>query len=106
MPRRLRSGVLALVLAFAGAAAPAAAKPKVELNEVGTFDKPTYVAAPEGSGDTAYVVEPVGEHVATVAAVDLGIKAMTPQRLAERGVRVHVLPSDATIEEVRATSNT
>lgn len=59
--------------------------------------------AGEVSTDTAYVVEPVGEHVATVAAVDLGIKAMTPQRLAERGVRVHVLPSDATIEDVLAT---
>jgi carbamoyl-phosphate synthase small subunit len=56
------------------------------------------------STDTAYVVEPVGEHVATVAAVDLGIKAMTPQRLAERGVRVHVLPPDATIEDVLATA--
>jgi carbamoyl-phosphate synthase small subunit len=28
---------------------------------------------------------------------------MTPQRLAERGVRVHVLPSNATIDEVLAT---
>ncbi|GEL97175.1 glutamine-hydrolyzing carbamoyl-phosphate synthase small subunit [Cellulomonas terrae] len=60
--------------------------------------------AGEVSTDTAYVVEPVGEHVATVAAVDLGIKAMTPQRLAERGVRVHVLPSDATIDDVLATA--
>ncbi|MDQ0374495.1 glutamine-hydrolyzing carbamoyl-phosphate synthase small subunit [Cellulomonas humilata] len=60
--------------------------------------------AGEVSTATAYVVEPVGEHVATVAAVDLGIKAMTPQRLAERGVRVHVLPSNATIDDVLATA--
>jgi carbamoyl-phosphate synthase small subunit len=60
--------------------------------------------AGEVSTDSAYVVEPVGKHVATVAAVDLGIKAMTPQRLAERGVRVHVLPSDATIDDVLATA--
>ncbi|KQS97221.1 glutamine-hydrolyzing carbamoyl-phosphate synthase small subunit [Cellulomonas sp. Leaf395] len=60
--------------------------------------------AGEVSTDTAYVVEPIGEHVATVAAVDLGIKAMTPQRLAERGVRVHVLPSNATIDDVLATA--
>lgn len=59
--------------------------------------------AGEVSTDEAYVVEPVGEHIATVAAVDLGIKAMTPQRLAERGVRVHVLPSTATIDDVLAT---
>ncbi|GEK19990.1 glutamine-hydrolyzing carbamoyl-phosphate synthase small subunit [Cellulomonas xylanilytica] len=60
--------------------------------------------AGEVSTDSAYVVEPVGEHVATVAAVDLGIKSMTPQRLAERGVRVHVLPSHATIDDVLATA--
>ncbi|CAL9578319.1 Carbamoyl-phosphate synthase small chain [Nocardiopsis dassonvillei] len=37
-----------------------------------------------------------------VAAVDLGIKAMTPQRLAERGCRVTVLPSSATAEDLLA----
>jgi carbamoyl-phosphate synthase small subunit len=52
-----------------------------------------------------YVVEPSGEFfgrepVATVVAVDLGIKAMTPQRLAERGVRVHVVPQSATFADV------
>lgn len=56
---------------------------------------------------SAYVVPPAGPFegkppVATVAAVDLGIKAMTPQRLAERGVEVHVLPSTSTIEDVLA----
>ncbi len=66
--------------------------------------------AGEVSTDAAYVVEalgpdgsPLGTPVATVAAVDLGIKAMTPQRMAERGIRVHVLPSTATIEDVLAT---
>jgi carbamoyl-phosphate synthase small subunit len=66
--------------------------------------------AGEVSTDEAYVVEalgadgqPLATPVATVAAIDLGIKAMTPQRLAERGVRVHVLPSNATIDEVLAT---
>ncbi|GAA4927747.1 glutamine-hydrolyzing carbamoyl-phosphate synthase small subunit [Streptomonospora halophila] len=37
-----------------------------------------------------------------VAAVDLGIKAMTPQRLAERGCEVTVLPGGATAEEILA----
>jgi carbamoyl-phosphate synthase small subunit len=66
--------------------------------------------AGEVSTDEAYVVEalgadgqPLATPIATVAAIDLGIKAMTPQRLAERGVRVHVLPSNATIDEVLAT---
>ncbi|WP_149204825.1 glutamine-hydrolyzing carbamoyl-phosphate synthase small subunit [Actinotalea subterranea] len=55
-----------------------------------------------------YTVEPVRgpasgtEPVATVVAIDLGIKSMTPQRLAERGVRTHVLPSTATTEQVLA----
>ena len=39
---------------------------------------------------------PVGEKRFTVAAVDLGIKAMTPQLMAERGIEVHVLPATAT----------
>ena len=63
--------------------------------------------APEVSTTEAYVVEPSGdfagqEPVATVVAVDLGIKAMTPARLAERGVRVHVVPQSATVEDVEA----
>ena len=37
-----------------------------------------------------------------VAALDLGIKEMTPQRMAERGVEVHVLPATATLEDVKA----
>lgn len=62
--------------------------------------------AEEVSVDTAYTVEPSehgweGEPRFTIAAVDLGIKAMTPHRFAERGVRVHVLPATATIEDVR-----
>nr|WP_297423363.1 glutamine-hydrolyzing carbamoyl-phosphate synthase small subunit [uncultured Actinotalea sp.] len=40
--------------------------------------------------------------VATVVAIDLGIKSMTPQRLAERGVRTHVLPATATTQDVLA----
>ncbi|MBU5899258.1 gamma-glutamyl-gamma-aminobutyrate hydrolase family protein, partial [Vibrio cholerae O1] len=43
-----------------------------------------------------------GEAKFSVAAVDLGIKAMTPQRLAERGIDVHVVPASVTFEEIRA----
>ncbi|MBQ0984148.1 glutamine-hydrolyzing carbamoyl-phosphate synthase small subunit [Streptomyces sp. F63] len=49
-----------------------------------------------------YVVPAIGEKRFTVAAVDLGIKGMTPQRMAERGIEVHVLPADATPEDVYA----
>jgi hypothetical protein len=50
----------------------------------------------------AYVVPAVGERRFTVAAVDLGIKAMTPTMMAQRGIEVHVLPATTTIEEIRA----
>ncbi|MDX3246193.1 glutamine-hydrolyzing carbamoyl-phosphate synthase small subunit [Streptomyces sp. ME18-1-4] len=50
----------------------------------------------------AYVVPAVGEKRFTVAAVDLGIKGMTPHRMAERGIEVHVLPATATEEDVYA----
>lgn len=51
---------------------------------------------------TEYVVEPVGEQLATVLAVDLGIKTMTPVRMAERGMKVHVLPAGVTPDELVA----
>jgi carbamoyl-phosphate synthase small subunit len=60
--------------------------------------------AGEVTTETAYVVEPIGRHRATVVAVDLGIKAMTPHRLAERGARVHVVPRSVTIDEIRAVN--
>jgi len=65
--------------------------------------------AAEVSVDAAYVVPalgpggtPLDEPRARVAAVDLGIKSMTPQRLAERGIEVHVLPATSSIEDVLA----
>jgi len=65
----------------------------------------------EVSVDQPYIVEPAdhghtGEVKHTVAAIDLGMKSMTPHRLAERGLRVHVLPHDATLEDIKATGAT
>ena len=60
--------------------------------------------AGEVSTSEAYVVPAVGEKRFTVAALDLGIKAMTPHRLAERGVETHVLPATATLDDVLAVS--
>lgn len=51
-----------------------------------------------------YVVPAIGEKKFTVAAVDLGIKGMTPHRMAERGIEVHVLPATATVEDVYAVN--
>lgn len=54
------------------------------------------------STDAAYVVPAQGEKRFTVAAVDLGIKDMTPYRMSERGIEVHVLPATASIDDVLA----
>ena len=47
-----------------------------------------------------YVVPAIGEKHFVVAALDLGIKAATPRALAQRGVEVHVLPFNSTIEDI------
>jgi carbamoyl-phosphate synthase small subunit len=65
--------------------------------------------AEEVSVDEAYIVEPKdwgwdGEPRFSIAAIDLGIKRMTPIRFAERGVRVHVLPATATLDDVKAVN--
>lgn len=65
--------------------------------------------AEEVSIDAAYTVEPAAhgwdkEPLFTVAALDLGIKSMTPVRFAERGVRVQVLPASATLADVQAVN--
>ncbi|MFD4367655.1 glutamine-hydrolyzing carbamoyl-phosphate synthase small subunit [Rhodococcus sp. NPDC058521] len=57
--------------------------------------------AGEVSTSSGYVVEPTGgEARFTVAAIDLGIKTNTPRMFAQRGIRVHVLPSNASLEQI------
>jgi carbamoyl-phosphate synthase small subunit len=58
--------------------------------------------AREVSTPHPYVVPARGDKRFTVVAVDLGIKAMTPRRMAERGCEVHVLPATATAGEISA----
>ncbi|MFF0064306.1 glutamine-hydrolyzing carbamoyl-phosphate synthase small subunit [Streptomyces sp. NPDC005279] len=58
----------------------------------------------EVATDRTYVVPAIGAKKFTVAAIDLGIKGMTPHRMAERGIEVHVLPATATVEEVYAVN--
>ena len=47
-----------------------------------------------------YIVRAIGEKKFTVAAIDLGIKGATPRALAARGVEVHVLPFNSTLEDI------
>ncbi|MEV0114396.1 glutamine-hydrolyzing carbamoyl-phosphate synthase small subunit [Streptomyces sp. NPDC050844] len=58
--------------------------------------------AAEVATKETYVVPAIGEKRFTVAAVDLGIKGMTPHRMAERGIEVHVLPATATADDIYA----
>ena len=68
-------------------------------------------ASPQMAGanlvDEVSITEPTlvpatGEKKFSVAAVDLGIKSMTPERLTERGIDVHLLPSSISFEEIQA----
>ncbi len=47
-----------------------------------------------------YIVPAIGERKFTVTAIDLGIKGATPRALAARGVEVHVLPFNSTLEDI------
>ncbi|HEX6468033.1 MAG TPA: glutamine-hydrolyzing carbamoyl-phosphate synthase small subunit [Streptosporangiaceae bacterium] len=69
------------------------------------LDSPSMIGADlarEVSAPEPYVVAPAGRRRFLVAAVDLGIKTMTPRRMAERGCEVHVLPATTTAEEILA----
>lgn len=48
------------------------------------------------------LLEPEGEAVATVAAVDLGIKGASPRSMLARGLRVHLLPATTSLEDLLA----
>ena len=52
------------------------------------------------STESTYVVPAVGEKKFNVAAIDLGIKGATPRAMAERGIEVHVMPYNATLDEI------
>jgi carbamoyl-phosphate synthase small subunit len=58
--------------------------------------------AHEVSTRQAYVVPAEGAKQRVVAALDLGIKRMTPALMARRGIETHVLPAWSTIEDVLA----
>jgi len=49
-----------------------------------------------------YIVPAVGEKRFRVVAIDLGIKAMTPRLMAERGMEVVVLPATSSAEDIEA----
>lgn len=56
----------------------------------------------EVSTASPYLVPAIGTCQFKVVAVDLGIKTMTPHRLAQRGIEVQVVPSTVTASEILA----
>ncbi|MCL2090168.1 MAG: glutamine-hydrolyzing carbamoyl-phosphate synthase small subunit [Micrococcales bacterium] len=47
---------------------------------------------------------PLDRPLFRVVALDLGIKSMTPYRMAERGIEVHVLPATSTLDDLLAVA--
>ncbi|GAB7189766.1 glutamine-hydrolyzing carbamoyl-phosphate synthase small subunit [Kineococcus sp. NUM-3379] len=99
LTRHLRERGAMRVGVFSG---PQAQRPVAELLEL-VLAAPAMTGADlagEVTATEAYTVPAQGGRRFTVAAVDLGIKAMTPQRMAERGIEVRVLPATASLQDV------
>ena len=56
----------------------------------------------DGDGKLRTIDSMLDEVKATPQMKDLGIKSMTPHRMAERGCRVHVVPSTITFDELQS----
>ena len=56
------------------------------------------------STSKSYVVSATGTKRFTVVALDLGIKSATPKAMSLRGIETHVLPYNATYEEISSLS--
>ncbi|MET9896714.1 glutamine-hydrolyzing carbamoyl-phosphate synthase small subunit [Streptomyces sp. NPDC006465] len=111
LTRHLRERGAMRVGIFSGNALPDAGTMLAEVRQAPEM-KGANLAA-EVATKEAYVVPaigpdgeavPIGTAKFTVAAVDLGIKGMTPHRMAQRGIEVHVLPATATVEDVYAVN--
>ncbi|MFD5631723.1 glutamine-hydrolyzing carbamoyl-phosphate synthase small subunit [Streptomyces sp. NPDC127072] len=102
LTRHLRERGAMRVGIFSGEALPDEGTMLAEVRQAPEM-KGANLAAEVATKET-YVVPAIGEKKYTVAAVDLGIKGMTPHRMAERGIEVHVLPATATAEDVFAVN--
>ena len=99
LTRRLRDQGAMRVGIFSGEAANRS--PEALLDAVRASAQMVGAAlADEVTVASAYVVPAVGERIGSVAAIDLGIKAMTPTLLSEQGFDVHVLPATVAIADV------
>ncbi|NUK54122.1 glutamine-hydrolyzing carbamoyl-phosphate synthase small subunit [Streptomyces lunaelactis] len=100
LTRHLRECGAMRVGIFSGNALPDAGTMLAEVRQSAEMQGSNLSA--EVATKETYVVPAIGTKRFTVAAIDLGIKGMTPHRMAERGIEVHVLPATATVDEVYA----
>ncbi|NUK56434.1 glutamine-hydrolyzing carbamoyl-phosphate synthase small subunit [Streptomyces lunaelactis] len=100
LTRHLRERGAMRVGIFSGNALPDAGTMLAEVRQSAEMQGSNLSA--EVATKETYVVPAIGTKRFTVAAIDLGIKGMTPHRMAERGIEVHVLPATATVDEVYA----
>ncbi|MFI5775838.1 glutamine-hydrolyzing carbamoyl-phosphate synthase small subunit [Nocardia sp. NPDC051570] len=98
--RHLRSRGSMKAGIFSGAAAAASAE-ELLARVTGQPSMLGADLAEQVSTDDVYTIEPIGEYRFTVVAVDLGIKTNTPRMFAERGMRVHVVPSGVTLDQIK-----
>ncbi len=99
LTRHLRERGAMRVGLFSGAAAGEAQEALLERVRAAAPMTGAALAA-EVTTAEPYVVPAVGDKRFTVAALDLGIKAMTPILLAQQGIEVHVLPATTTFEQI------
>ncbi|MCB0915517.1 MAG: glutamine-hydrolyzing carbamoyl-phosphate synthase small subunit [Actinobacteria bacterium] len=99
--RHLRSAGAMRAGLFTG---KAAAEPDAALLEAVLASRPMVGAdlTCEVTTSQRYTVPAVGDARYTVVAIDLGIKSMTPHRLAERGVTTVVVPATTAVAEILA----
>ncbi|AVZ71925.1 carbamoyl phosphate synthase small subunit [Streptomyces lunaelactis] len=100
LTRHLRERGAMRVGIFSGNALPDAGTMLAEVRQSAEMQGSNLSA--EVATKETYVVPAIGTKRFTVAAIDLGIKGMTPHRMAERGIEVHVLPATATVDDVYA----
>lgn len=101
LTRHLRERGVMRVGIFSG---EAALKTTAELVDI--VNQAPAMAGARLTGDVTtpqtYVVPAEGQKRGVVAAIDLGIKAMTPKLLAQRGLEVHVMPASSTLADIKA----
>lgn len=103
LTRRLRDQGVCRIGLFSG---DAATKDREEMLNV-VRQSPSMAGAnlaADVTTTTSYVVKAKGDKIGTVAAIDLGIKSMTPELLAQRGLDVHVMPVTSTLADIEALS--